>query len=131
MASFSPGELEVMRVLWELGDGKPSEIQARFPRPIQNAALRFQLRVLLEKGHVKRRRVGKAYSYAALTPRVGAFTNMAKRMADAFTKGSTAGLIAELIRTENLSAGEIRHLQKVAAARAKEKARKPNGGKKG
>ena len=64
---FTPGELEVMQVLWRHGPLKPGEIQRRFPRPIRNAALRSVLLVLLEKGHVTRDKEGRAYRYEART----------------------------------------------------------------
>ncbi|GAF81973.1 unnamed protein product [marine sediment metagenome] len=114
MASLTAGELDVMRILWDRGKLKPAEIQQLYPRPIKNAAVRFQLRVLLEKGHVSRRKVGKAYYYAAVTRRDGALRKMARRMADAFSGGSTAGLIAELIKSEKLTADEIRELKRIA-----------------
>jgi predicted transcriptional regulator len=119
--ALTPGEIEVMQVLWEHGEQKPSEIEERFPRPIKNAALRFQLRTLLEKGHVKRRRVGKAYCYRAVTQRNGAFKKMARRFAEVFCEGSAAGLIAELIRTERLTPEEIAELQRLASAKVPEK----------
>ena len=114
MTSLSAGELDVMRILWDRGELKPTEIQQLYLRPIKNAALRFQLRVLLEKGHVSRRKVGKAYYYTAVTRREGALQKMARRMADAFSGGSTAGLIAELLKREKLTADEIRELQRIA-----------------
>jgi hypothetical protein len=40
---------------------KPAELQQRFPWDIKNPALRSHLTILLAKGHVKRRKVGKAY----------------------------------------------------------------------
>ncbi len=61
MSSFTSTELEVMKILWEHGDLKPAQIQDRYCRPIKNAALRFQLKVLLEKGHITRQKIGKAY----------------------------------------------------------------------
>ena len=114
MPSLTRGELEVMRLLWEHGEQKPSEIEERFPRPIKNAALRFQLKILLDKKHVRRRKVGKAYYYKAVTPRKGAFRKMARRLAQTFCQGSTVGLIAELIRAEGLTVEEIRELQQYA-----------------
>jgi BlaI family transcriptional regulator, penicillinase repressor len=68
MPRFTPGELKVMRLLWEHGELKPSELQDRFSLPIKNPALRSYLTTLVEKGHVTRRRVGKAYYYKAVTP---------------------------------------------------------------
>ena len=114
MESLTAGELEVMRILWEGQELKPAEIQERYPRAIKNAALRFQLKVLLAKGHVARRKVGKAFYYKAVTRRKRAFRHMARRMAEAFCGGSATGLIAELIESERLSAEDIRQLREFA-----------------
>jgi predicted transcriptional regulator len=130
MASFTSTELEVMKILWEHGELKPSEIQDRYPRPIKNAALRFQLKVLLDKGHVRRRKIGKAYYYKAATARRGAFRRMAQRMAQVYCRGSAAGLIAELIKTEKLTKDEIRELQRVAEGKRSAKTAAKKGGKK-
>ena len=81
MSSFTSTELEVMKILWERDELKPAQIQDRYCRPIKNAALRFQLKVLLEKGHITRQRIGKAYYYKALTPRKGSLKKMVRRMA--------------------------------------------------
>ncbi len=117
MSSFTPGESEIMRILWDYGEQKPSEIQVRHPRRMKNAALRFQLKILLEKGHITRRKVGKAYYYKAVTRRKGAFQKMVRRMAEIYCQGSTAGLIAELIKTEKLNEQEIRELKQLAEAK--------------
>jgi len=130
MASFTAGELEVMKILWQHGELKPAQIQAKHRRRIKNAALRFQLKVLLEKGHVSRRRIGKAYYYKPLTRRQGAFKRMARRMAEVYCRGSAAGLIAELIRTEKLTPDEIQQLQELAKAKYSQKTLKKKGGKK-
>ena len=50
---FTQCELEVMQILWGHGELKPVEIQERYSRPIKNAAVRFQLKVLLEKGTLR------------------------------------------------------------------------------
>ena len=73
MPRFTQGELEVMRILWTRGELKPAEIHAHFPRKIKNPSLRSYLAILLEKGHVVRRRVGKAYYYRAKTRRESTF----------------------------------------------------------
>lgn len=131
MASFTQGELEVMQVLWE-GEQplKPAEIQELFPRPIRNAALRSVLLVLLDKGHVKRKRIGKAYYYQAAVPRETAIAKMARRMAEAFCGGSSAALIAHLIRSEKLSEEDIRELRRVASSRMKRRTSSKKGGHK-
>lgn len=129
MSSFTSTELEVMKILWDHGELKPSEIQERYCRPIKNAALRFQLKVLLEKGHITRTKVGKAYYYKALTPRKSSLRTMVQRMAGVYSKGSTAGFIAELIKSEKLSSEELQELKKLAENRSLQESPKKGGEK--
>ena len=130
MSSFTSTELEVMKILWEHGQLKPSQIQDRYSRPIKNAALRFQLKVLLEKGHITRQKIGKAYYYKALTLREGSLKKMVRRMAEVYSKGSTAGFIAELIKNEKLSPEELLELKELAGIRSLENTSTKKGGKK-
>ena len=114
MSRFTPGELEVMQVLWKHGPLKPVDIQSQMQRPIRNAALRSVLRVLLAKGQVTRRKIGKAYHYRPKRSERTAFRRMVRQLADVFCSGSTADLIAQLIKTEKLSEEDIRELQRTA-----------------
>lgn len=118
MARFTPGELEVMQVLWRECPLKPAEIEARLKRPIGNAALRSVLRVLIEKGHVKRSRKGKAYYYRPARPAQASFRQMARRLADVFFGGSSFDLIAGLIESEKLTEDDIRRLQEIARSQS-------------
>lgn len=103
-----------MQVLWKHGSMKPGEIQKKFSRPIRNGALRSQLLVLLEKNHVTRKKVGKAYYYTAKTPQHRTFKKMVGELAKTFCGGSSTALIARLIKMEKLSAEDIRELQNIA-----------------
>ncbi|MCC6548331.1 BlaI/MecI/CopY family transcriptional regulator [Candidatus Sumerlaeota bacterium] len=105
-----------MRVLWSHGTLKPAEIEELFPRPVGNGAVRSVLLILLEKGHVDRRKVGKAFYYEAKTSPDSEFKNWARRFADVFCGGSPKALIAQLIKSEKLSAEDIRELEKVASS---------------
>jgi len=118
MARFTPGELEVMQVLWRESPLKPAEIESRLPRPIGNAALRSVLRVLMEKGHLKRSRKGKAYYYRPARPARASFRQMARRLADVFFGGSSFDLIAGLIESEKLTQDDIRRLQDIVRSQA-------------
>ena len=115
MDELNRNELEALRVLWEEGERKPGEIQEGFSWSIDNGTLRSILRVLVDKGHVVRRKTGKVYLYKAKKTRKGVLSNVAKRMAHAFSEGSTVGLIAQLIEAEKLSLEEIEELRNIAA----------------
>ena len=118
MSPFTPGELQVMRVLWAHPGLKPDEILEHLPRPLANAALRSVLRVLLQKGHVTRRKLGRAYHYRPKRPARTSFRQMARQLSELFCGGSTADLIAHLIKTEKLSDDDIRELQRIAEAQS-------------
>lgn len=117
MARFTDGELAVMRVLWKHGEMKPTEIQEKFSREIKNSALRSYLSILLEKGHVARRRRGKAYYYKPVTKRDSAFRTMCHKLVDAFCDGSTEALLCRLIKEEDLKEEELIRLRRMVDAR--------------
>lgn len=116
MAQFTPGERNVMRLLWEHGEMKPSQIQKLYPEPIKNPALRSYLTILVSKGHVARRKVGKAYLYKAVTPRQSAFRATLRELVNTYCDGSTRALLLNLIRTEKLDDDELRELVRLANA---------------
>ncbi len=121
MRRFTPGELKVMKLLWEHGELKPSELQDRFPEPIKNPALRSYLTTLLEKGHVVRRRVGRAYYYKAATRSQSAFRTMLSELVDTYCGGSVQALVMNIIRAEKLSEDELLKLKQLAGARVSDR----------
>ena len=117
MARLTDGELEVMRILWEHGEMKPPEMQEQFSRRIKDPALRSYLTILLEKGHVVRKRKGKAYYYKAKTKPQPVFKAMYCQLLDTFFQGSTEALLCRLIKSENLSNEELCQLKKRTLSR--------------
>ena len=119
MASFNPNELEIMKVLWEEGSLKPSEIPERLSQPVKNSALRWQLAALMEKGYVTRRKKGKAYYYRAATPRRNVLKRLTRSMAEIFSAGSAVALVGEMLDSEEkLSEEDIRELRRIAERKA-------------
>ena len=114
MRRFTPGELKIMSLLWEHGEMKPAELQERFPEPIKNPALRSYLTILLEKGHVTRRRVGRAYYYKALTRPRSAFQKTLRELVETYCNGSVRALVMNIIREERLSEEDLVALKRLA-----------------
>lgn len=115
MPKFTAGELNVMQLLWEHGEMKPREIQELYPQPIKNPALRSYLTILLDKGHVRRRKVGKAYYYKAVTRRQSAFRQTLGELLDTYCDGSARALLLNLLRSEKLSDDELLKLKRLAS----------------
>jgi len=124
--NLTSGEQEVMGILWEYGELKPSEIQDLFPREIKNPALRSYLSILHEKGHVTRRQDGKAYRYKAKTRRSNALQHKLRELVDVYCKGSTRSLLFNLAESEELSDEDIQAL-KAIRDKGKAKGKKQNG----
>jgi len=114
MPRFTPGEQAVMQILWEHGELKPSDLQKHFPEPIKNPALRSYLGILVEKGHISRRKIGKAYYYKAITRRNSAFRSTIRELVDTYCEGSAKNLILDLIRAEKLSKADLLELKRLA-----------------
>lgn len=107
-----------MQILWQHGSLKPAEILEHLDRPLSNPALRSVLRVLMDKGHLTRSKKGKAYFYRTRRTAPTAFKKMSRRLADIFCGGSSFELIAQLIKTEKLSASDIQQLRELAQEKA-------------
>lgn len=114
MSRFTAGELRVMQLLWTHGELKPAELQRLHPDPIKNPALRSYLKILVDKGHVSRRKVGKAYLYKARTPRQRAFSTMLAELVETFCAGSVEELLLTLVRKEKLSEEDLLDLKRLA-----------------
>jgi predicted transcriptional regulator len=72
------------------------------------------LTTLLEKGHITRRRVGKAYYYKPATRARSAFRSTLSDLVDAYCGGSVRALVMNIIKLEKLSEGELIALKKLA-----------------
>lgn len=126
--NLNPNDLEVMQILWAEGPLKPLEIQQKLGGSVKNAALRWQLRALMEKGHVTRQKVGKAFYYQATTSQRSAFEKFARKLIKVFGDGSPVSLIGRMIDLELMSKDEIEQLKKYASRTTKEPGK---AGKKG
>jgi BlaI family transcriptional regulator, penicillinase repressor len=114
MTRFTEGELKVMQLLWQHGEMKPGELQELFPEPIKNAAMRSYLSILVEKGHVTRRQVGKAFYYKAKTQQHRVFHTMLKDLVDNFCGGSKKKLLVSLVKSEKLTPKQLAELKAIA-----------------
>jgi BlaI family transcriptional regulator, penicillinase repressor len=112
--SLNQNELEALRVLWEQGDLKPSDIEERFGWPIENATLRSVLVNLVEKKQVHRRRLGKAYYYSARVPKATMLQGMMQTLKRIFAAGSSQALMAQLVETGDIQPSDLKAIREAA-----------------
>jgi predicted transcriptional regulator len=118
-------ELEALRILWEGGELKPADIQAKFSWPIDNGTLRSALVNLVEKKHITRKQQGKAFYYAASLPKATLLQNFTHQLAQIFAGGSHSELVAQLVETSDIDLADLQLLRQTAAAKTEKNKRKP------
>ena len=124
MIFLNQNELETLRILWERGESKPAEIQARFAWPIENATLRSVLVNLVGKKHATRRLQGKAFFYAARVPKATLLQTMTQALARVFAGGSHQELVAQLMETSDLKPADLKLLRQTAAGLSPQKTKR-------
>ena len=107
-------ELELMLILWHLGEGTVHKVLEQLPvsRPMAYTTVSTMIRILEKKGVVASRKVGKAHIYS---PRVSKedyeASALGKVMHTLFS--NPVALVARLVDDHELSAEEITEIKKL------------------
>jgi BlaI family penicillinase repressor len=110
---LTPFELEIMKVLWELGKASVREIQELLPEVRRPAYTTVQTIVyrLEEKGALKRvRKIGNAHIFEPLISRREAHNQLISDLLDVFG-GSVQPLMGHLIEVGKLTLENVRELE--------------------
>lgn len=117
----SERELDLLKVMWQLGEAKVRDIHEAICPDGECAFTTVQtlLRIMLKKGFVKKRSAGRTDFY---TP-VYTLENATSRFVDKLFDGAVDRFVLSMLSAEDVSAGEMRDLEKMIAKarRAKEK----------
>ncbi len=117
----SERELDLLKVMWQLGEAKVRDIHEAICPDGECAFTTVQtlVRIMLRKGFVKKRSEGRTDFY---TP-VYTLENATTRFVDKLFDGAVDKLVLSMLSAEDVSAEEMRDLEKMIAKvrRAKEK----------
>lgn len=107
-------ELELMKVLWDLGSANVQAVQANLTdRELAYTTVQTMLNVLHRKGKVKRALKDRAYVYKPVLSRQKAVTQAVGDMLDRFFGGSADNLLLNLIETRKLDPRRIDELKQL------------------
>ena len=111
---LTPLELEIMKVLWELGPSPVQAVQARLgaSKPLAYTTVQTMLNVLWRKGKVKRTLVDRAFEYRPAVTRQNAVRSAVKDLVDRLFGGSAEDLVVALMDTQQLTPAALRRLKK-------------------
>ena len=128
MADVSPSEreLEILKVLWEIGSGSVREVHRSL---CPNDELAFNtvqtlLRIMEEKGLVTHRAEGRTFIYSPTHSREQVVRRFLRKVFD----GALDQLVLSLLQAEDASAADLKELERlIAKARRAKRSREEEG----
>lgn len=109
---LSPGEMEVMSLLWEHGALSLSQAHETFGRPIGYTTMQTRLNRLVDKGFATRSDKRPA-QYSAAISQKDVSVNHLELLVDRVTQGHIVPLVAHLVDDRSLTSEEIRQLKRI------------------
>src|SRR5260370_9811473 len=97
MPGLSRGEGQILDILYQRGKASASEVLEAMEDAPSNSAVRTLLRVLEEKGHVKRRAEGLKYVYTPTVPPAKAQRKSVKHLLHTYCDGPPAQPLPPLV----------------------------------
>ena len=115
--AFTPRELDVMSILWDLGSATVAEVQERISDPLAYTTVLSVLRTLKEKGFVRHEAEGRAHRYYALVDWTAAGRQELRRLVKKVFKGSPELLLVQLVSDRGIDERELRRLRQLVDER--------------
>ena len=114
--SLGDRELDVMTVLWELGDGTVTEVREKLPADLAYTTVLTILRKLEAKGLVRHKVEGKAHRYIPRVAQKNARRTVLGRLIDKLFDGSPEQLLAHLVDDHKLTPAQVKRMRDQLAA---------------
>ena len=102
-------ELEIMHVVWELDGGTVRQVYEILnqQRPLAYTTVMTMMNILEEKGHLTRRKEGRAYRYQPVRPKSQVISGMVDDFVGRVFEGSAAPLVVSLVKDKKISKKDL------------------------
>ncbi len=102
-------ELEIMHVVWELDGGTVRQVHEILnqQRPLAYTTVMTMMNILEEKGHLTRRKEGRAYRYQPVRPKSQVISGMVDDFVGRVFEGSAAPLVVSLVKNKKISKKDL------------------------
>ena len=108
---FTERELDIMRVLWDDGPSTVADVRGALEDDLAHNTVLTMLKVLEEKGHVRRDTSERAHRFSALVERGPAGASALRRVTEQLFRGSPEELLLNLVDAQDLDDEEIARLR--------------------
>ena len=96
-STLSRRERQIMDILYRLGRATANEVMAELPGEPSDSTVRTQLRVLVNKGHVRHEEQGLRYIYSPTVPRHTVRQSALRHLIETFFEGSAEKMLSTLL----------------------------------
>jgi BlaI family transcriptional regulator, penicillinase repressor len=111
---LTPRELDIMSVLWELGEATVTDVRDRIDPNLAYTGISTMIRTLELKGYVSHRRgEGKTHIYFPLIQPEKAGASALTRVLDKVYGGSPIKLLAHLVEQRKLSEKDLERMREL------------------
>jgi len=104
-STLTPQELAIMKVVWKLDSATVRDVyeHLRVRRTIAYTTVMTMMKILEEKGYLKRVLADRAYVYRPTKPRQQVVAAMVRDFVDRVFDGAAGGLLLQLAKDRRLS----------------------------
>ena len=118
---FTEKELEIMKLIWQMGEVTVKDIQERLPGAQHYNSVLTIIRVLERKGHLVHRAEGKTFFYSAGESGEKARIRLLRHLIDQVFGGSAASVVLNLVQAGDLSKKDLDEIRARIPGMSKEK----------
>jgi predicted transcriptional regulator len=106
--TLTPQELAIMKVIWSLEKATVRDVYEtlRKRRQVAYTTVMTMMRILEDKGYLRKTRVDRAYVYAPSRPRQQVVRAMVQDFVERVFDGATSGLLLHLAKDGRLTKAE-------------------------
>lgn len=115
-------ELAIMNIVWERGQATVRDVYEVMlqERKIAYTTVMTTMKIMQEKGHLKKRSQGRAYVYSPAQPKSQVIRNLVTDFVGRVFQGSAEPLLLHLVQNQDLSAQDLDKARRAAQAAQEE-----------
>jgi predicted transcriptional regulator len=117
---FTDREMDIVRVLWERGPSTVAEVRDALLDDLAYNTVLTMLRLMEEKGQVRREKVGRAHRYAAAVPRREVGRSALRAVAETLFDDSPERVLLGLVEQEGVSRADLERMRALLDRRLRE-----------
>ena len=108
-------ELEIMHVVWELDGGTVRQVHEILnqQRPLAYTTVMTMMNILEEKGHLTRRKEGRAFRYRPVRPKSQVISGMVDDFVGRVFEGSATPLVLSLVKDHKISKKDLEEIARM------------------